>query len=101
MEWVILFAIACAYSGISSKIDKLGRRNFISCKSFPSLKTLIGKRIVIETDDNLNLIYDWNIEGVLKDYNDKWIVMECINKNNKTELYYYRLSNIVSIDLID
>ncbi len=100
MEYVLLMAILCAYLSLSSKIEKL--KNNMQDKNikhnFPSLKDIVGKNIEIETDE---LVLSGNPKGILKEYNDTWLVLETYNKKNKKELYYYRLNNITSINIIE
>lgn len=102
MEYLILFAIIIAYSSLSSKISKI-MTNMPNCnkKRFPSLKELVGKNIEIETDEYLELSYGYSTKGLLKEYNDTWLVIEAKNKKDKKELYYYRIKNITSISVID
>lgn len=101
MEYVLLMAIIVAYLSLSSKIDKL--KNSVQDKNtkhnFPSLKDLVGKNIEIEVDNEIFL--NGNPTGILKEYNDTWLVLETYNKKNKKELYYYRLNNITSINIIE
>lgn len=99
MNFVIIMSILCVYLSLSSKLDKLINNQVKDSKNtFPSLKELIGKKISIETSDQLDLIFGSVTTGILKEYNDKWLVLE---STNKKELYYYRLNNIISIDIID
>lgn len=100
MNFVIIMSILCVYLSLSSKLDKLINNQAKDSKNtFPSLKELIGKKISIETSDQLDLIFESaTTTGILKEYNDKWLVLE---STNKKELYYYRLNNIISIDIID
>lgn len=67
-------------------------------KRFPSLKELVDKTIEIEIEDNY---YSYETKGILKFYDDEWIAIECINKSNKKEINYFRISNISSIDIIN
>lgn len=102
MEYLILFAIIIAYSSLSSKISKIRNNMPISNKKrFPSLKELVGKNVELETDEGLEFTYGCNAKGYLKEYNDTWVVIETTNKNNKQELYYYRLNNITAINVIE
>lgn len=100
MEYVLLMAVAVAYLSLSSKIDQL--KNNISDKNskhnFLPLKDLVGKNIEIEIDE---IVFSGNPKGILKEYNDTWLVLESYNKKNKKELYYYRISNITSINIIE
>lgn len=70
-------------------------------KRFPSLKELVGKNIEIETDEYLELSYGYSTKGLLKEYNDTWLVIESRDKKDRKELYYYRIKNITSINVID
>lgn len=100
MEFLIILTIIFAYSSLSSKINEIANNMpKKDKKSFPSLKELIGKNIEIETDDYIDSSIGDKPKGILKDYNDTWILIETIGK--KKELYYYRLNNITSIDIID
>ena len=104
MEWVIILSLVAAYSSLSAKLDKIidnQNETKKSKKMFHSLNELIGKNISIETSDELDLTLESETKGILRDFNDKWIIIETINKKNKKELYYYRISNIVSIDIIE
>lgn len=100
MEYVLFMAVVVAYLSLSSKIDKL--KNNIQDKKlkhdFLPLKDLIGKNIEIEIDE---IVFSGNPKGILKEYNDTWLVLESYNKKNKKELYYYRISNITSINIIE
>lgn len=100
MEYVLFIAVVVAYLSLSSKIDEL--KNNIQDKKlkhdFLPLKDLIGKNIEIEIDE---IVFSGNPKGILKEYNDTWLVLESYNKKNKKELYYYRISNITSINIIE
>jgi hypothetical protein len=102
MEWWILLLGIVGYSSISSKLDKImNNMSTNKKKKFSSLQELIGKNIKLETDNQLELAYNCKTEGILKEYNDTWLVIETIDKKNKKELYYYRLNNVKSINEIE
>ena len=102
MEYLILFAIIIVYSSLSSKISKIMTSMTTNNKKrFPSLKELVGKNIEIETDEYLELSYGYSTKGLLKEYNDTWLVIESRDKKDRKELYYYRIKNITSISVID
>ncbi len=102
MEYLILFAIIIVYSSLSSKISKIMTSMTTNNKKrFPSLKELVGKNIEIETDEYLELSYGYSTKGLLKEYNDTWLVIESRDKKDRKELYYYRIKNITSINVID
>lgn len=102
MEYIIIFVIVASHISLSSKIDKLiNMRKKESKKNVSSLKELVGKKISIETDDQLSVVYGFETKGILKEFDNKWIVLETINKKDKRELYYYRINSITSIDIIN
>ncbi len=102
MEYLTLIALVMVYSSLSSKISRI--TNNVSVKKnkkFPSLKELVGKNIELETDDYYDYPFNLKTKGILKEYNDTWIVIESLNKKEEKELYYYRVNNIKSIYIID
>lgn len=99
MEWVIAFLIVVIYCSLSFKLDKIIKKQTqYTKKEFPSLKKLIGKNISIKTNDESSLVFGNETKGILKHFNDEWIVIETINKK---EQYYYKLNNIASIDVVE
>lgn len=98
MEWIILIAIACGFSSISSQIKKLSKDNSRVKKSFPSLKDLVGKNIEIEDDEHY---YVTESKGILKYYDETWIAIESKNKKNQRETNYFRIANISSINIVN
>lgn len=98
MEFWVLLAVILTYSSLSSKLSRITNNLQIQPKKkFPSLQEFVGKSVKIETDDHLELLYGCKSEGILKEYDDTWIVLEAIEKKNKTALFYYRLNNITAI----
>lgn len=97
MNWFIFFVIIVAYYDLNSNIKKiLNNQNKNNKKDFSILKNLINKEIQIEFDnENIGL----SKKGVLKEFNDVWIVLQEENKKN-TELNYYKLINVQSISEI-
>lgn len=98
MEWIILFAIIIAYSSLSEKIKRISAQISKNKKEFPSLKDLVGKTIEIEDEEHY---YETATKGILKYYDETWIAIESKNKKKKTEINYFRISNISSINIID
>lgn len=97
MNWFIFFVIIVAYYDLNSNIKKiLNNQNKNNKKDFSILKNLINKEIQIEFD-NENI--GPSKKGVLKEFNDVWIVLQEENKKN-TELNYYKLINVQSISEI-
>lgn len=102
MEYLTLIALVMVYSSLSSKISRITNNMSVKKnKKFPSLKELVGKNIELETDDYYDYTFNLKTKGILKEYNETWIVIESLNKQNEKELYYYRVNNIKSINIID
>lgn len=102
MEYLTLIALVMVYSSLSAKISRITNNMSVrKNKKFPSLKELVGKNVELETDDYYEYTFNLKTKGILKEYNDTWIVIEALNKKNEKELYYYRLNNIKSINIID
>lgn len=102
MEYLTLIALVMVYSSLSSKISRITNNMSVKKnKKFPSLKELVGKNIELETDDYYDYTFNLKTKGILKEYNDTWIVIESLNKQNEKELYYYRVNDIKTINIID
>lgn len=102
MEFVIIMAIVGTYLSLSSKLDKLINNQIKDNKNrFPSLNELIGKNISVEMSNESELIFGSKTKGILREFNDTWLGIETTDKKDKKELYYYRLNDIVSIDIIE
>ena len=99
MELIMILLIFIGYFSISSKLDKIILKQDNKNKEiFNSFNELVGKNIKIEFSDEDNLIFGSVASGKLREYNDKWIVLENVNKKGIIELFYYRINNIVSIE---
>ncbi len=105
MEWVLLFAMVCGFSSLSSKIKMLSlqvsndrKGNAKDKKLLSSLDNLVGKKVEIEDDEHY---YENEDKGILKYYDDTWIAIESFNKKNKREVNYFRIANISAINIIE
>lgn len=105
MEWILLFAMVCGFSSLSSKLEKLSRQlsndsnsNTKNKKLFSSLKSFVGKKVEIEDDEHY---YENEDKGILRYYDDTWIAIESFNKKNKREVNYFRIANISAINIIE
>lgn len=97
MEWIILFAMVSMYCDLSSKIKKLGsNQDKNKSKDYSILKKMIGKRIKVELDEGTSIEFGLNTEGILKDFNSRWLALE-VESKKKRALLYLRLNNIASI----
>lgn len=102
MEYCTLFIVVLMYVDISSKLKKLTNNNDVNKKKFTLLKDMVGKEIEIDLDDEGYFSFEDKRKGILKEYNNTWIVLEVVDKKkNNRELYYYRTSNINSINIIE
>lgn len=96
MEWVILIAIVVLYFELSEQIKKLAGEK-TKKKELPSLISLVGSKIEVILKD---LYIDGN-KGILKSFDNEWLVIESFNKLSKKEINYFRISNIVTINIIN
>lgn len=94
MEWVILMAIVITYYSLDYRIKRINKP---IKKEFPSLKELINKEVKIELNDE----YDTIFTGILVNYDEKWISIEYKDKKGNIKQNYYRLSNIVAINIME
>lgn len=102
---IIIGIMVVGFGNLSNKIDKIMKNMPDSTKNakagFPSLKEIIGKKVEIAFDDDTALIYGYKSKGILKEYNNTWLVLEASDKKNGKELFYYRIHNVSSINILD
>ena len=97
MDWLIIMMVMLAYFDIKTKIQKvINNQKENTKKDFSLLKELIGKNVQIESDDEYRLVFGTKTQGILKEFNDTWLIIETENKKGK-ELIYYRLNNIKGV----
>ena len=97
MEVFLLLILILFYFELNSKIKMiLNNQTKSNKKDYSLLKKLVGRQIEIDTDDEYELSFGSKKRGILKNFNDTWIILETQNKEKK-ETIYYRLSNIKSI----
>lgn len=99
MNFLVIILIFGMYISLSSKLNDLKQRTDKRKKSFLSLKELVGKSVRLEFDDGYDVFLEMEVRGVLKEFDDKWIVLETTNKGLEKELYYYLINNVVVIDV--
>ena len=100
MEWFILLVVIIGYCDLNSNIKKiLNNQNKNNKKELSLLKKLIGKKIEIESDEYV-LVFGTSQKGILKEFNEEWLVLESEGKKGK-ELIYYRLNNIKGVEEIE
>lgn len=98
MEWIIILVIVAAYYDLSMQIKKILKIQDVAKKKFPSLKNLINKNIEIELND---YYIEKDKRGILIKYDDTWIALETKDKNGNIKQNYFRLLDIVSINILD
>ena len=97
MDWLIIMVVMLAYFDMKTKIQKvINNQKENAKKDFSLLKDLLGKNVKIESDDEYILVFGTKQQGILKEFNDTWLIIETENKKGK-ELIYYRLNNIKGI----
>lgn len=98
--WIILFVCLMMYFDVSSKLKKiLNNQSKEDKKDFSLLEKLKGKEIKIESDDEELFSFGTEHKGILKDFNDTWLILESNAKKGK-EITYYRINNIKGVEEI-
>ena len=96
-NWLIYLVVLLTYFDLKSVLKKiLNNQSKNSKKDFSLLENLKNKEIQIEIDDEDINVFDANKKGILKDFNDVWLILESTSKKGK-ELIYYRVSNIKGV----
>ena len=94
---VVLLVFALGYFDIKKDIKKiLTYQSKTEKKDFTLLEKLKGKEIQIEIDDDDIISFDNTKKGILKDFNDAWLILETEDKKGKKTLYY-RMINIKGV----
>lgn len=96
-NWLIYLIVLLTYFDLKSALKKiLNNQSQNSKKDFSLLENLKNKEIQIEVDDEDINVFGTTKKGILKDFNDVWLVLEIVSKKGK-ELVYYRVSNIKGV----
>lgn len=95
--WIILFALLLGYFDLKKDIKKiLTYQSKTEKKDFTLLEKLKGKEIQIEIDNDDIISFDNTRKGILKDFNNAWLILETEDKKGKKTLYY-RMINIKGV----
>lgn len=99
MEWIILIAIAIGFGTINEKLDKLTKVQRKERKF--NFKDYLGKTVSLSIDNEeiSNSYLFGSTIGVLKDYDEEWLLFE-YQKKKKTIEQYIRINDITSINEI-
>ena len=93
-NWVIFLVVLLTYFDIKSTLKKiLNNQNKNTKKDFSLLEKLKEKEVQIETNNEDINMFETIRKGILKDFNDVWLILEINTKKGK-ELMYYRISSI-------
>lgn len=96
-NWVIFLVVLLTYFDIKSTLKKiLNNQNKNTKKDFSLLEKLKEKEVQIETDNEDINMFETIRKGILKDFNDVWLILEISTKKGK-ELMYYRISSIKGV----
>ncbi len=94
---VSIISIRTGYFDLKKDIKKiLTYQSKTEKKDFTLLEKLKGKEIQIEIDDDDIISFDNTKKGILKDFNDVWLILETEDKKGKKTLYY-RMINIKGV----
>lgn len=95
--WLVLLVFALGYFDLKKDIKKmLTYQSKTEKKDFTLLEKLKGKEIQIEVDNDDIISFDNTRKGILKDFNDIWLILETEDKKGKKTLYY-RMINIKGV----
>ena len=95
--WLVLLVFALGYFDLKKDIKKiLTYQSKTEKKDFTLLEKLKGKEIQIEVDNDDIISFDNTRKGILKDFNDTWLILETEDKKGKKTLYY-RMINIKGV----
>ena len=95
--WLVLLVFALGYFDLKKDIKKiLTYQSKSEKKDFTLLEKLKGKEIQIEVDNDDIISFDNTRKGILKDFNDIWLILETEDKKGKKTLYY-RMINIKGV----
>lgn len=95
--WLVLLVFALGYFDLKKDIKKiLTYQSKKEKKDFTLLEKLKGKEIQIEVDNDDIISFDNTRKGILKDFNDIWLILETEDKKGKKTLYY-RMINIKGV----
>ena len=96
-NWVVFLVVLLTYFDIKSTLKKiLNNQNKNTKKDFSLLEKLKEKEVQIETDNEDINMFETIRKGILKDFNDVWLILEINTKKGK-ELMYYRISSIKGV----
>ena len=96
-NWLIYLIVLLTYFDLKTALKKiLNNQSKQGKKDFSLLEKLKDKEIEIEIDDEYISVFGTNRKGILKDFNDVWLVLESTSKKGK-ELVYHRVSNIKGV----
>lgn len=95
--WLVLLVFALGYFDLKKDIKKiLTYQSKTEKKDLTLLEKLKGKEIQIEVDNDDIISFDNTRKGILKDFNDIWLILETEDKKDKKTLYY-RMINIKGV----
>lgn len=95
--WVIFLLVMLTYFDIKSSLKKILNNQIKDTKKdFSLLEKLKGKEVQIEVEDDDLVSFTHQQKGILKDFNDTWLILEKNTKKGK-ELNYYRIINIQGV----
>lgn len=95
--WIILLILIIAYFDLKSDLKKV--LNFLSKnskKDLSLLDKLKGKEVELEVDNDDITSFTSTRKGILKDYNDIWLILETNDSKGKKTLYF-KMINIKGV----
>ena len=96
-NYIVFLMVVLAYFDIKAILKKiLNNQSKDNKKDFSLLEKLKGKEVQIEIDDDSADVFSTSRKGILKDFNDVWLILESTTKKGN-ELVYHRITNIKGV----
>lgn len=95
--WIILLIVIVAYFDLKSDLKKvLNYQSKNDKKDLSLLDKLREKEVELEIDNDDILSFTSTKKGILKDYNDIWLILETSDSKGK-KILYYRMVNVKGV----
>lgn len=95
--WILFALILLIYFDLKATLRKIiNNQSKDLKKDFSLLEKLKGKKVEMEIDDDDLISFSGTQKGILKDFNNTWLILEKTTKKGKEEIYY-RIINVKGI----
>lgn len=95
--WILFALILLIYFDLKATLRKIiNNQSKDLKKDFSLLEKLKGKKVEMEIDDDDLISFSGTQKGILKDFNNTWLILEKTTKKGKEEIYC-RIINVKGI----